>query len=56
MSILRSRFEVDKSEGRPIEFLIGVVVEQNLNAGNAVLKDTVYTNSMGHFKKSRKGA
>ena len=33
MSVLRSRFEVDESEGKPIEFLLGMAIEQNLNAG-----------------------
>ena len=33
MSMLRSRFEIDESEGRPIEFLLGMAIEQNLKAG-----------------------
>ena len=27
MSMLRSRFEIDKSEGKPIEFLLGMAIE-----------------------------
>lgn len=33
MSMLRSRFEVDYGEGKPIEFLLGMSIEQNLEAG-----------------------
>ena len=33
MSMLRSRFEIDKSEGKPIEFLLGMAIGQNLKAG-----------------------
>ena len=32
MSVLRSRFEIDESEGKPIEFLLGMANEQNSNA------------------------
>ena len=33
MSMLRSRFEIDESEGKPIEFLLGMAIDQNLKAG-----------------------
>ena len=32
MSVLRSRFEIDESEGKPTEFLLGMAIEQHLNA------------------------
>ena len=42
MSMLRSRFEIDEYEGRPIEFLLGMAIEQNLKGtvrmDNDVLK------------------
>ena len=33
MSMLRSRFEIDESEGKPIEYLLGMAIDQNLKAG-----------------------
>jgi hypothetical protein len=33
MSMLRSRFEIEEGEGKPIEFLLGMSIEQNLEAG-----------------------
>eukprot|EP00614_Pseudopedinella_elastica_P014822 CAMPEP_0172583834 /NCGR_PEP_ID=MMETSP1068-20121228/3377_1 /TAXON_ID=35684 /ORGANISM="Pseudopedinella elastica, Strain CCMP716" /LENGTH=119 /DNA_ID=CAMNT_0013377763 /DNA_START=521 /DNA_END=880 /DNA_ORIENTATION=- len=33
MSVLRSRSEIDESEGMPIDFLLGMDIEQNLKAG-----------------------
>ena len=33
MSMLRSRFEIEEGEGKPIEFLLGMAIEQNLEAG-----------------------
>ena len=31
--MLRSRFEIDESEGKPTEFLLDMAIEQDLNAG-----------------------
>ena len=33
MSILRSRFEIGDGEGKPIEFLLGMAIDQDLDAG-----------------------
>ena len=33
MSMWRSRFEIDESKEKPIEFLLGMAIEQNLKAG-----------------------
>ena len=33
MSMLRSRFEIDESEEKPIEFLFGMTIEQDPKAG-----------------------
>ena len=33
MSMLRSRFEIEDGEGKPIEFLLGMAIDQDLDAG-----------------------
>ena len=37
MSELRERFEIDSSEGGPIEYLLGIAVDQNIEAGTVHL-------------------
>ena len=36
ISMLRSRFEIEDGEGKPIQFLLGMAIEQNLGAGTII--------------------
>ena len=48
MSMLRSHFEIDESEGKPIEFLLGMAIEQNLKAGTVLMNMEMAIAKLAH--------